>query len=87
MEPSKEQFYLRRIAELEKRNAAILKENAKLAEQVAKLRENPLQITEYRLYGYRCSICGEVVWAELPPGKGFQSARIFLPNGSKAQTL
>jgi transposase len=37
-------------------------------QQVAELRENPLEITEYRLHAYRCSICGEVVWAELPPG-------------------
>ena len=156
MEPTKEQFYLRRIAELEKENAELRAQVAKLAEQVARLTEqvallsknssnsskppssdivkppkpnnpngprrqggqsghhganrapfrpnridhieelhpatpccrdgnleptgqvktqqvaelcdNPLEITEYRLYGYRCSICGEVVWAELPPG-------------------
>jgi len=37
-------------------------------QQVAELRENPLEITEYRLHAYRCSICGELVWAELPPG-------------------
>jgi len=35
--------------------------------QVAELRPNPLQITEYRLHGYRCAICGEVVWGVLPP--------------------
>ncbi len=54
VEPTKEQFYLRRIAELEK--------------QVAELRENPLEITEYRLRAYRCSTRGELVWAQLPPG-------------------
>ena len=54
VEPTKEQFYLRGIAELEK--------------QVTELRQNPLEITEYRLHAYRCSICGELVWAELPPG-------------------
>ena len=37
-------------------------------QQVAELREDPLEITEYRLHGYRCSVCGEVVWAERPPG-------------------
>jgi len=37
-------------------------------QQVAELREDPLEITEYRLQGYRCSVCGEVVWAERPPG-------------------
>ncbi len=37
-------------------------------QQVAELRENPLEITEYRLHACRCSICGELVWAELPPG-------------------
>lgn len=37
-------------------------------QQVAELREDPLEITEYRLHAYRCSICGEVVWAELPSG-------------------
>lgn len=36
-------------------------------QQVAELRENPLEITEYRLHAYRCSICGELVWAQLPP--------------------
>ena len=33
MEPDREQFYQRRIAALEKRNAELLKQNAKLAEQ------------------------------------------------------
>ena len=37
-------------------------------QQVAELRENPLEITEYRLHGYRCSVCGRIVWPELPPG-------------------
>jgi len=37
-------------------------------QQVVKLREDPLEIIEYRRYGYRCPICAEVVWAELPPG-------------------
>ncbi len=37
-------------------------------QQVAELRENPLEITEYRLHAYRCSICSEVVWGKLPPG-------------------
>ena len=37
-------------------------------QEVAELRENPLEITEYRLHGYRCSVCGRIVWPELPPG-------------------
>jgi len=150
VEPTREQFYLRRIAELEKQNADLLAQVAKLTEQVARLsrnssnsskppssdivkppkannpkgprrqggqpghrganrppfgpnqinhvealhppvcphdhdgklepigepkihqvaelREDPLQITEYRLHGCRCSVCGRIVWAELPPG-------------------
>jgi transposase len=157
VEPTKEQFYLRRIAELEKQNAELREQVAKLTEQVAKLtekvaklsknssnsskppssdivqppkpnspkgprrqggqpghkgitrppfrpdqidcveelhpagcprcddgplqpigevkihqvaelREDPLEITEYRLHGYRCTVCGEVVWGALPPG-------------------
>jgi len=36
--------------------------------QVAELREKPLDIIEYRLYGGRCSICGQIVWAAPPPG-------------------
>ncbi len=36
-------------------------------QQVAELRQDPLCITEYRLYGYRCAICGRAVWAQLPP--------------------
>ena len=37
-------------------------------QQVAELRPDPLCITEYRVHGYRCSVCGKVVWAQLPPG-------------------
>jgi len=37
-------------------------------QQVAELREKPLEITEYHLHEYRCSTCGETVWADLPPG-------------------
>lgn len=37
-------------------------------QQVAELRDDPVKITEYRLHGCRCSVCGEVVWAKLPPG-------------------
>ena len=37
-------------------------------QQVAELRDNPLEITEYRLRGCRCSVCGKVVWADLPAG-------------------
>jgi len=37
-------------------------------QQVAELRENPLEITEYRLHGRRCSVCGKIVWAKTPPG-------------------
>ena len=36
--------------------------------QVAELRENPLEITEYHLHGFRCSVCGQALWPELPPG-------------------
>jgi transposase len=36
--------------------------------QVAELREDPLVITEYHLQGCRCSVCGQAVWPELPPG-------------------
>jgi len=36
--------------------------------QVAELRDNPLEITEYRLHGCRCSACGKIVWAKTPPG-------------------
>jgi len=38
--------------------------------QVAELRENPLEVTEYRLHGCRCSACGKIVWAPTPPGAG-----------------
>jgi transposase len=37
-------------------------------QQVVKLREDPLEIIEYRSYGYRCPVCAEMVWAQLPPG-------------------
>ena len=37
-------------------------------QQVAELRENPLEITEYRLHGCRCSACGKIVWANTPTG-------------------
>ena len=40
MEPSKEQFYLRRIAELEKQVAELLAQVAKLTEEVARLSKN-----------------------------------------------
>lgn len=39
-------------------------------QQVAELRENPLEVTEYRLHGCRCSACGKIVWAPTPPGVG-----------------
>ncbi len=45
--------------------------------QVAELRENPLQITEYRLYGYRCSVCNQIVWAKLP--SGVVEGQLFAP--------
>jgi len=51
-------------------------------QQVAELRENPLQITEYRLHGYRCSVCGRIVWAELP--LGVVEGQLF---GPRLQTL
>ena len=37
-------------------------------QQVAELREHPLEITQYRLQGYRCSVWGRIVWPELRPG-------------------
>jgi transposase len=37
-------------------------------QQVAELRANPLEVTEYRLHGCRCSACGKIVWAKTPPG-------------------
>ena len=37
-------------------------------QQVAELRQDPLEITEYRLHGYRCSACGQILWPKLPPG-------------------
>lgn len=45
-------------------------------QQVAELREDPLQIVEYRLHGYRCSVCGEVVWAVRP---GIVKGQLFGP--------
>ena len=45
--------------------------------QVAELRENPLEITEYRLHGCRCSACGKIVWAQAPVGVG--EGRLFGP--------
>ncbi len=36
--------------------------------QVAELREDPIEITECHLQGCRCSICGQTVWPQLPPG-------------------
>jgi len=35
-------------------------------QQMAELRPNPLFVTEYRLYGYKCPDCGRIVWAKLP---------------------
>jgi transposase len=40
VEPTREQFYQRRIAELEAKVAELIEQNAKLAEQVAKLSKN-----------------------------------------------
>ena len=37
-------------------------------QQVAELPDKPLEIIEYHLQGCRCSICGQVVWPQLPPG-------------------
>lgn len=37
-------------------------------QQVVELPEKPIIVTEYRLHGYVCSKCGQVVWAELPAG-------------------
>ena len=50
--------------------------------QVAELRDDPLKIIEYHLHGGRCSICGEVVWAKLPPG--VVEGQLF---GPRLQTL
>jgi transposase len=36
--------------------------------QFAELRDDPLLVTEYRLHGYVCPRCGQVVWATLPDG-------------------
>ena len=46
MEPTKEQFYLRRIAELETENAQLRRENAQLRAQVATLTEQVAKLTE-----------------------------------------
>jgi transposase len=36
--------------------------------QFAELRDKPLIVTEYRLHGYVCPRCGQIVWAKLPEG-------------------
>jgi transposase len=36
--------------------------------QFAELRDKPLMVTEYRLHGYVCPGCGQIVWAQLPEG-------------------
>jgi len=36
--------------------------------QCAELRDDPLIVTEYRLHGYVCPGCGQIVWAKLPEG-------------------
>jgi len=36
--------------------------------QFAELRDDPLMVTEYRLHGYVCPRCGQIVWAKLPAG-------------------
>jgi transposase len=36
--------------------------------QFAELRDDPLMVTEYRLHGYVCPRCGQIVWAQLPDG-------------------
>ncbi len=36
--------------------------------QFAELRDDPLIVTEYRLHGYVCPYCGQIVWAKLPDG-------------------
>ena len=36
--------------------------------QFAELRDHPLIVTEYRLHGYVCPRCGQIVWAKLPDG-------------------
>jgi transposase len=50
--------------------------------QVAELRDDPLKITEYHLQGCRCSICGQTVWPQLPPG--VVEGQLF---GPRLQTL
>jgi len=51
-------------------------------QQVAELRDNPLEITEYRLHGCRCSVCGKIVWAK--PPTGVVEGQLF---GPRLQTL
>lgn len=46
MEPTKEQFYLRRIAELEKEVAELRRQNAELRAQVAKLAERVARLSK-----------------------------------------
>jgi transposase len=46
VEPTREQSYLRRIAELEKQNADLLEQNARLAAQVAKLTEQVAKLSK-----------------------------------------
>jgi transposase len=36
--------------------------------QFAELRDDPLMVIEYRLHGYVCPRCGQIVWAQLPDG-------------------
>ena len=36
--------------------------------QFAELRDDPVVVIEYRLHGYICPRCGQVVWAKLPDG-------------------
>ena len=37
-------------------------------QQTIELSDKPVTITEYRLYGFICPKCGEVLWAKLPSG-------------------
>ena len=46
MEPTKEQYYQRRIAELEKQVAEVLQQNAKLLDRVAKLTEQVAKLSK-----------------------------------------
>ena len=36
--------------------------------QFAELRDDPVVVIEYRLHGYVCPRCGQIVWAQLPEG-------------------